>query len=118
VLKQNTFLAPRRVLVLIQVGVASLRRAKHTPRNKKEQRANPKPSGAELCAEPLAQASAAALGGFLDPCAFICHPLCRVAFLLSSQGRCLLCKVPARYRVLKSKIFGKNFTENGKCRQL
>ncbi len=35
---------------------------KHTPRNKKEQRANPKPSGAELCAEPLAQLPAAALG--------------------------------------------------------
>ena len=47
------YLAPRRVLVLIQVGVASLRRAKHTPRKtEKSKNENPKPSDAVLYVPP------------------------------------------------------------------
>ena len=56
-------LAPWRVLVLIQVGSLRSPSQAHATDNRTK---NPKPSVAELCADPLAQATAFTLGGFLD----------------------------------------------------
>jgi hypothetical protein len=70
------------VLVLIQVGVASLRRAKHTPRKtEKSKNENPKPSDAASHADPLSATSAlmlsALLGFFL---VFVPFTICRWDF--------------------------------------
>jgi len=64
----------RRVLVLIQVGVASLRRAKHTPRKtEKSKNENPKPSDAASHADPLSATAALTLSALLGFCSFLCR---------------------------------------------
>ena len=74
-----------RVLVLIQVGVASLRRAKHTPhkinRGKNE---NSKPSDAESHAKPLSATLALTLSANLNFTRLLPIYLCRSFFLLFS----------------------------------
>jgi hypothetical protein len=59
---------------LIQVGVASLRRAKHTPRKtEKSKNENPKPSDAASHADPLSATAALTLSALLGFCSFLCR---------------------------------------------
>ncbi len=62
----------RRVLVLIQVGLAALARDKHTPKTKLDRRNSEKSSadGCEVAAEPLGDPSHLPVGAdidFVDP---------------------------------------------------
>ena len=67
------------MLVLIQVGVASLRLAKHTPRKtEKSKNENPKPSDARSHADPLDATLALTRGGYFETFClanFRCIPL-------------------------------------------
>ena len=56
-------MAPRRVLVLIQAPRCARRTSTRLETTTKE---NPKPSDADLCAKPLAQALALTLGYFME----------------------------------------------------
>jgi len=60
------FLAPWRVLVLIQVGSLTLAESSTRHGTTKRKKENPKPSDAESSAKPLGRSSALTLGGFLD----------------------------------------------------